>query len=204
MQTFFPLLVAGLGWAQLASAQQPASQAATTEQRLAEDLGVDRLRTALLPAAETRTSAVLLQTGIGNAATIDQAGQGTQPNQALVVQAGVANSLTLSQTGLGNQAAFGQTGNANQATLRQSGTGNIIDGQITGNDNTLNVQQQGRGNSYSTQLMGNQGRYTIEQIGSSNSLTQRETSTASPLPGYSVQQQGTGMHLTIEQGKVFP
>ncbi|GAB3635526.1 hypothetical protein GCM10027422_11160 [Hymenobacter arcticus] len=204
MQAFFLLLLAGLGWSQLANAQQAISQAATAEQRLAEDLGVDRLRNALLPAIETRTSSVLLQTGTGNVATIGQASQGTAPNQALVVQAGLGNALTLTQVGFDNQTTLSQMGNANKATLHQSGSSNAIDGLITGDDNTLGVQQQGQRNRYLTQLAGNNGRYNIEQIGSDNSFTQRETSASTPLPGYSVQQQGAGMRLTIEQGKVFP
>lgn len=180
------------------------SQAATTEQRLAEDLGVDRLRNALLlPSPDARNTASLLQVGTANTATINQASVGVLPNQATVIQVGASNALNLTQTGLNNQTAFGQTGNANQATLRQTGSSNTIDGHVVGNNNDLEVQQQGQDNRYSTQLTGNNGRYSIEQIGSGNSLTQRETSATTPLPGYNVQQQGTGMKLTIEQGKAY-
>lgn len=180
------------------------SQAATAEQRLAEDLGVDRLRNALLlPAPDSRNAASLLQVGASNAATINQTSLGILPNQATVVQAGAGNALTLAQTGLNNQTVFSQTGNINRAALRQVGSGNTIQGQVTGNDNNLDVNQQGQGNSYNAQLAGSHGRYDIEQIGAGNTLTQREAATATPLPGYSVQQQGTGIKLTIEQGKIY-
>lgn len=180
------------------------SQAATAEQRLAEDLGVDRLRTALqLPSTDARNTAALLQVGTGNTATVDQASLGVPPNQATVVQAGAGNALGLTQTGSNNQAVFGQTGNVNQATLRQAGTNNVLQGQVTGDDNTLDVTQQGQGNRYSTQLTGSHGRYNVEQVGTGNTLIQHEAATTTPLPGYNVQQQGTGMQLTIEQGKAY-
>lgn len=183
-----------------------ASQAATTEQRLAEDLGVDRLRSALLPAVETRNAAQLLQIGTNNTFTINQLSLGSVTNQAAVVQTGTGNVLGLDQAGSGNQTSFSQTGDANRAALRQNGTANAIAGRVAGNDNGLDVNQNGTGNEYSTQLTGSHGRYTIEQLGNNNSLTQREISTspATPLPGYSVQQQGSGIHLTIEQSKAFP
>jgi hypothetical protein len=205
MKNVLLLLASSLFGALSAQAQTlGVSQAATAEQRLAEDLGVDRLRNALLlPSPDTRNTAVLLQIGAGNAATINQTSLGVLPNQATVVQAGAGNALTLTQTGLDNQTAFGQTGNANQATLRQEGSGNSIQGQVTGNDNNLDVNQQGQGNSYNTQLAGSHGRYDIEQVGTDNTLTQREAATVTPLPGYSVQQQGTGIKLTIEQGKAY-
>jgi hypothetical protein len=203
MKSALLLLTICLSWTQLSYAQQLGSQSTTSEQRLAEDLGVDRLRNALLPSTETRTTAVLLQIGMGNVATIDQVSQGTLPNQAVIIQAGASNTLNLSQMGLNNQTALGQTGNANQATLHQAGSNNVLQGQVTGDDNTLDVSQQGQGNSYNTQLTGNHGRYNVEQIGSGNSLTQREAATATALPGYSVQQQGTGIQLTIEQGKAY-
>lgn len=88
----------------MAYAQTPGiSQAATAEQRLAEDLGVDRLRNALLsPASDARNTTSLLQTGSANTATINQTSLDTPANQAAVVQAGVGNGLTLTQAGLNN------------------------------------------------------------------------------------------------------
>jgi minor curlin subunit len=198
-------LLAGLGGALAAQGQAGGtSQAATAEQRLAEDLGVDRLRNALLPTTDTRNAALLLQNGLSNSATINQLSQGLPLNQATIVQAGTGNTLGLDQVGAGNQTSFSQAGDANQAALRQNGATNTITGRVTGNNNSVEVEQQGFGNQYSTQLTGNQGRYTIEQLGNNNSLTQRETSAATPLPGYEVKMEGSNMRLTIEQGKVFP
>lgn len=199
------LLAACLGGALAAQGQTTgASQAATAEQRLAEDMGVDRLRSDLLPNTGTRTSSLLLQTGTGNSVTINQATQGLLPSQAVIVQTGNNNLLGLDQTGSGNQTNFSQIGDANQTTLRQTGTTNAITGRVAGNNNNVDVNQVGDSNQYSTQLTGNQGRYVIDQVGNNNSLTQRETSTTTPLPGYEVKMEGNNMHLTIEQGKVFP
>jgi hypothetical protein len=205
MKNALLLLAGSLLGAVGAQAQTPGtSQAATAEQRLAEDLGVDRLRNALqLPSTDARNTATLLQMGTSNAATIDQTSLGVPPNQATVMQAGAGNALGLTQTGSNNQTAFGQTGNANQATLRQTGSNNVLQGQVTGDDNALDVTQQGQGNRYSTQLTGSHGRYNVDQVGTGNTLIQREAATTTPLPGYNVQQQGTGMQLTIEQGKAY-
>ena len=205
MKTYLFFFVASLSSALAAHGQVVgASQAATAEQRLAEDLGVDRLRSALLPTTETRNSALLLQSGVSNIATIDQASMGRPTNGAAVVQAGTGNVLGLYQVGSGNQTSFSQTGDANQAALRQNGTTNTIVGRVAGNGNNVDVDQVGTGNQYSTQLTGNQGRYVIDQVGNNNTLTQRETSATTPLPGYEVKMEGNNMHLTIEQGKVFP
>lgn len=180
------------------------SQAATAEQRLAEDLGVDRLRNALQPTAETRNTTLLLQSGVGNSGTINQVSLSGPANQAAIVQSGNGNTLSLDQLGTGNQTSFSQTGDANQAAIRQSGTTNTIVSRLAGNSNNVNVEQSGTGNQYSSQIIGNQGVYKIDQVGNYNTLTQRETSTATPLPGYEVKMEGNNMHLTIEQGKVFP
>ena len=179
------------------------SQAATAEQRLAEDLGVDRLRASLQPTVDVRNNALLLQNGVGNNAAINQTNPNGTTNQAVVVQAGTGNTLGLDQTGTGNQTSFVQAGDDNQASLRQNGTANTIVGRVAGNGNNVNVDQQGASNQYSTQLTGNQGRYTIDQLGNNNTLTQRETSTTTPLPGYEVKMEGNNMHLTIEQGKAY-
>jgi hypothetical protein len=182
-----------------------AAPATTTAQQLAQDLGVDRIRYALTPStADLRNATSLLQTGANNTAVIDQTNQAVLANQAAIQQNGTGNMLGLTQTGSDNQTNFSQTGSGNQAALRQQGTSNTINGQVAGNDNEVAATQQGTGNQYSTQLAGSRGRYTIEQLGNNNTLTQRETATSTPLPGYSVKMEGSGMHLTIEQGKVFP
>jgi hypothetical protein len=201
------LVAGGLSTASLAQAQagSASSHATTAEQRLAEDLGVDRLRNALLvPVPDARNTASLLQAGTSNTTTVNQFSQGTLPNQATVAQAGTGNYLNILQIGFNNQTNFSQTGNTNQTTLQQNGSGNAVRGRVVGNDNALDVQQQGLNNSYSTQLLGNQGRYNIDQLGNNNSLTQREASTTTPLPGYDVKMEGSNMHITIEQGKAFP
>lgn len=206
MKALVFLFAACLGGALTAHGQGlGTSQAATAEQRLAEDLGVDRLRANLLSSTDVRNNALLLQNGVGNNANVNQTNPSGTTNQAVVVQAGTGNTLGLDQNGTGNQTSFVQTGDDNQANLRQNGTTNTIVGRVTGNNNNVNVDQLGAGNQYSTQLMGNQGRYTIDQLGNNNTLTQRETSTTTtPLPGYEVKMEGNNMHLTIEQGKVFP
>jgi hypothetical protein len=182
-----------------------ADPANTTSQQLAQDLGVDRIRYALTPtAADSRNVTSLLQTGVNNTAIINQTSQAVLANQAAIQQNGVGNMLGLTQTGSDNKTNFSQNGTGNQAALRQQGTSNAIDGQVTGNDNEVVTSQQGTGNQYSTQLAGSRGRYTIEQLGNNNSLTQRESATSTPLPGYNVKMEGSNMHLTIEQGKVFP
>lgn len=182
-----------------------ADPATTSAQQLAQDLGVERIRYALAPATpDLRSVTSLLQTGADNVATISQASQAVLANQAAIWQNGTGNFLGLHQTGSDNQASFSQAGRYNQAALSQQGTGNRIYGQVAGNDNDLTATQQGTGNQYATQLTGSQGRYTIEQLGNNNRLTQRETSSSTPLPGYDVKMEGNNMRLTIEQGKAFP
>lgn len=196
------LLAASAAQAQTSTNADPAT---TSAQQLAQDLGVERIRLALTPnTADFRNSASLQQTGAGNTAVINQTNQAILANQAGIQQTGTGNILNLTQTGSNNQTGFSQTGNYNQAALRQQGNGNIVLGQVAGDNNMIDATQQGTGNQYSTQLTGNQGRYTIEQLGNNNSLTQRETSTTTPLPGYNVKMEGSNMHITVEQGKIFP
>jgi hypothetical protein len=185
------LLAAGAVQAQTSPNADPAT---TSAQQLAQDLGVERIRFALTPnTADFRNSASLQQMGTGNTAVINQTNQAILANQAGIQQTGTGNVLNLTQTGSNNQTGFSQ-----------QGSGNNILGQVAGDNNTIDATQQGTGNQYSTQLTGNQGRYTIEQLGNNNSLTQRETSTTTPLPGYNVKMEGSNMHITVEQGKVFP
>lgn len=192
--------------------QRPASEAATSEQRLAEDLGLERLPSSTPALSTLQNAATLLQSGTGNTARIDQQSLANTGNQAYVEQVGVANALGLVQTGSGNVATVGQSGAGNQADLTQNGQGNAstltqqgnnnrLTGVVVGNSNELNIHQDGSNNQVDSEIRQNKQAYTINQYGSGNLLKQVE-STVQGTPGYTVEMRGTGINLTIEQGKV--
>lgn len=193
-----------------AHAQQRApSEAATAEQRLAEYLSPERLPSS---AANPQNAATLLQNGAGNTARIDQRSLASGSNQAYVDQVGAANVLGLVQAGGGNVANVGQNGTGNQADLTQNGQGNAsaltqkgannrLTGLVVGNSNELNIYQDGNNNQVNSEIRQNKQAYTITQYGAGNVLKQVET-TVQATPGYTVEMRGTGINLTIEQGKV--
>lgn len=196
--------------------QQAHSEAPSTEQRLAEDVGPERLPTDAAPTLTTLQNTVrLLQNGSGNTARIDQqilAGSGS--NQAYIDQVGTANALGLMQAGAGNVATVGQTGTGNQADLTQQGQGNTsaltqkgdnnrLTGLAAGDHLELNIHQDGSNNQVDSAIRESKRSYTINQYGNGNVLKQVE-STSQAAPGYTVEMRGSGITLTIEQGKVKP
>lgn len=204
------VLTSGLVATQAAQAQQRApSEAATAEQRLAEDISPERLPTG----TSYQNNALLLQNGTGNSARIDQqslTGAGT--NQAYIEQAGAANALGLIQAGSGNTMNALQQGNGNQADLTQQGQNNTsaltqrgdnnrLTGVVAADRTELNINQNGSNNQVSSEIRESQRSYTINQYGNNNSLKQVE-STVQATPGYTVEMRGSGINLTIEQGKI--
>lgn len=198
-----------------AQAQQRApSEAPTTEQRLAEDVGLDHLPTGAPALSALQNAATLLQNGSGNTARIDQQSLSGASNQAYVEQVGAANALGLVQTGGGNVAIVQQNGTGNQANLTQQGQGNSsaltqrgnnnrLTGQLISNQSELNIHQDGSNNQVDSEIRQNKQAYTINQYSSGNSLKQVE-STIQANPGYTVEMRGSGINLTIEQGKIKP
>ena len=194
-----------------AQAQQRApSEAATAELRLVEDIGAERL----LKGASTspQNAAALLQNGSGNTVRIDQQSLSGVSNQAYVAQVGAANALglvqigggnvaTMEQNGTGNHADLTQNGQGNASALTQKGTGNRLTGLVVGNGNELNIHQDGNGNRVESEIHQNKQSYTINQYGTGNVLKQVE-STIQAIPGYTVEMRGSGINLTIEQGKM--
>ncbi|AWM33896.1 hypothetical protein DDQ68_14515 [Hymenobacter nivis] len=205
------MIAGGVIAAQAAHAQQRApSEAATAAQRLAEDLSPERL----LNSASTnmQNAATLLQNGNGNTARVDQQSLSGVSNQAYVAQVGAANVLGLVQIGGGNVATMEQNGTGNHADLTQNGQGNAsaltqkgasnrLTGLVVGNGNELNIHQDGNGNRVDSEIHQNKQAYTINQYGTGNVLKQVE-STITAIPGYTVEMRGSGINLTIEQGKV--
>ncbi|GEM_PF-1470741 len=214
-RTYLLVLTAALLGSTAAQAQQrPASEAATTEQRLAEDVGLERLPTGAPALSTLQNAATLLQNGAGNTARIDQQSLSGASNQAYVEQVGAANALGLVQAGGSNVATVQQYGNGNQADLTQQGQGNSsaltqrgdnnrLTGQLVGNQSGLNIYQEGSNNQVDSEIRQNKQAYTINQYGSGNSLKQVET-TSQATPGYTVEMRGSGINLTIEQGKIKP
>ena len=204
--------VAAMCAASAQAQQRPASEASTAEQRLAEDLTLERLPSSVPALPNLQNTAALLQSGIGNTARIDQQSLGEGGNQAYVQQVGAANALGLVQVGSSNVAAVTQSGRGNQAdltqngqdnasTLKQKGDSNRLTGLVAGSQNELNILQNGNNNQVDSEIRQNKQAYTITQYGSGNVLKQVETTTQS-TPGYTVEMRGTGINLTIEQGKV--
>ena len=212
MKPYYLLMLAGgLATAQAAQAQQRApSEAATAGLRLVEDIGPERL----LKGAPTnlQNAAALLQNGSGNTARIDQQSLFGVSNQAYVAQVGAANALglvqvgggnvaTVEQNGTGNHADLTQNGQGNASALTQKGTSNRLTGLVVGNGNALNIHQDGNGNRVESEIHQNKQSYTINQYGTGNVLKQVE-STMQATPGYTVEMRGSGINLTIEQGKM--
>jgi minor curlin subunit len=192
--------------------QRAPSEAASAEQRLVEELGLERLPNG--PATRLQNAATLLQNGAGNTARIDQQSlSGGVSNQAYVEQIGAANTLGLVQAGsnsasvvqqgTGNRADLTQNGQGNASGITQKGDNNRLTGLVMGNNNGLNIHQDGSNNQVDSELRQNRQAYTINQYGSGNVLKQVESSVQA-TPGYTVEMRGTGINLTIEQGKIKP
>ncbi|MGI4741980.1 MAG: hypothetical protein ACRYG7_42995 [Janthinobacterium lividum] len=194
--------------------QRPASEATTAEQRLAEDVGLERLPTGAPALSALQNAVTLLQNGAGNSARIDQQSLSGVSNQAYVEQVGGTNALGLVQTGGGNVATAQQYGNGNQADLTQQGQNNSsallqrgnnnrLTGLVATDHSELNISQNGSNNQVNSEIRESQRSYTINQYGNNNSLKQVE-STIQATPGYTVEMRGSGINLTIEQGKIKP
>ncbi len=190
------------------------SEAATIEQRLGEDLGIERLPTATPEASRSRNVTALLQMGAGNSARLDQRELSAQGNQAYVVQVGVANILGVNQIGgenkayvtqrgVDNRTSFTQDGQSNTSTITQQGTSNRLTGVVDGDRNEVNVHQDGANNQINGEIRQDGRTYNIKQYGIGNTLNQLE-STNQVNRGYNVEMRGNGINLTIQQGKVLP
>jgi minor curlin subunit len=193
-------------------AQRFPSEAATVQQRLVEDIGTEQLASALSVAEGARHTSILLQNGTSNTARIDQQSLSVMGNQAYVAQVGAANALGLVQTGSGNVTTARQSGTGNQADLTQNGQNNTsaltqkgdnnrLTGLAAGSDIELNIHQNGNNNQVDSEIRQNKQAYTINQYGNGNTLKQLE-STIEARPGYTVEMRGSGINITIEQGKV--
>lgn len=147
---------------------------------------------------------LLLQTGNGNLADIVQAGDA---NQAELAVLGNANATLLNQQGTTNAANLRLTGDNNTVSATQRGTGNRYDLDLTGSNLPVNVVQDGNGNRVQSTLTGSGGgerRYGVQQVGNNNELTQREGADTVLPQGYNIEMRGTGIRMTIEQGRAVP
>jgi len=218
MREISTLLLAGglaVGSVVAAQAQQrSATWANGAEQRVVEVSGLERLPSSAPALSTLQNAATLLQNGQSNTARIDQQSlAGGVSNQAYIEQIGTANALGITQTGSnnasvvqqgdGNRAYLTQNGQGNASDLTQKGDNNRLTGLVVGNNNGLNIHQDGSNNQVDSEIRQNKQAYTISQYGSGNALKQVE-STSQTTPGYSVEMRGTGINLTIEQGKIKP
>lgn len=202
MNTHANYLVAGLlGCCALSARAQTTLAPDATAQQLVESIGPGNLP---LTSATSRNATSLVQNGSSNAATIDQRNTTSQLNEAYIVQAGAANALDLEQVGGANRASYTQTGTANQTTLSQRGVANQLDGSLVGNQNELTLRQQGNNNQLTSTVATDGRKFEVLQLGNNNSFTQRESASSTATQGYSVEQRGSNMRLTIEQGRVLP
>ena len=191
--------------AALAQTQRLPSEAATAEQRLAEDFGPDRLPNSNETAATAQgpTASTLRQLGIGNQATISQQSPSAIGNQAYIVQVGMGNEIGISQNGSGNSVTFTQNGQDNLSSITQRGIANKLTGVVKGDRNEVNVLQDGNNNQVKGDIRLSDRVYEIKQYGNNNTLTQFESTVQVPK-GYSVEMRGQGINITIEQSKVVP
>ena len=145
---------------------------------------------------------LLLQTGNGNLADIVQAGDA---NQAEIAVLGNANATLLSQQGNANAATMRLAGDNNAVSATQRGTANRYDLDLTGSNLPVNVVQDGNGNRVQSSLTGGgERRYGVQQVGNNNELTQREGAGTVLPQGYNIEMRGTGIRMTIEQGRAVP
>ncbi|UYZ59615.1 hypothetical protein [Hymenobacter latericus] len=172
-------------------AQQRESETGRAEQRLAEEIGLDRLPASAPSPLNANNVATLHQQGVGNHA------QSVQNNPGLL-----SNLAYIRQVGAGNEAQLSQTGSGNRSSVHQRGSRNRVASSVVGNDNEIEVVQRGSQNVVSSEVVNDGRQYTILQQGSNNRLNQVETSPASPK-GYTVEMRGNGINITIEQGKAW-
>lgn len=199
MKTIGLCLAAGLLLAGTLSAQaQNSPDPDATAQQLVERIGPDRV-----PAATARNVLGLSQSGSNNTFILSQASTDTRFNEAYITQAGAANVLDLQQLGGANRATYSQAGTGNQTTLSQQGSANLLDGSLTGNQNELLLRQQGNNNQLRSTVAADGRQYDISQIGNNNSFTQRESAASTAQRGYTIEQRGNNMRLTIEQGRTL-
>jgi hypothetical protein len=187
------LLTAGLGALGLQahgqSQQKEPKEGISNEQQLAEHFGTDQL--VELP-TNSLNRAALTQNGNNNVGSIDQRTFGGVGNTVAVLQLGNTNTANATQTGGGNVTTVKQTGNHNSATT-----------DIEGYNTESAIIQNGNNNRISQDLDVDNRRYKVEQQGNNNQLNQRESGVVAP-PGYEVYMTGSGIRMTIEQGKVIP
>ena len=84
-----------------------------------------------------------------------------------------------------------------------TGNRNNVATDIVGYNTESVIIQDGNNNRINQELNVDSRRYRVEQKGSNNELNQRESGAAAP-PGYEIRMQGSGIRLTIEQGKKVP
>jgi minor curlin subunit len=170
------------------------SEAPSTEQRLAEEIGLERLLpdATALRSQDARNVSILIQEGTGNRSTLQQTNSGA-----------LANSIYVQQVGFYNEAELTQTGSGNRTTVGQQGTANRVESELLGSNNELTVMQDGNNNQVASTVLNDNRRYTITQTGTNNVLNQVESSPAAPQ-GYTVEMRGNGIRMTIEQGRAIP
>ncbi|QJX46573.1 hypothetical protein HMJ29_06325 [Hymenobacter taeanensis] len=187
------LLVAGIvsiGAGTGAVAQQLGrSEAATAEQRLAEDIGAD-WRNLPVVLQNVQNLSEIVQKGDNNKASTIQNNPGNTANQAYIMQVGDYNEAMLRQMGSGNATRITQDGNDNKVTSA-----------VKGDNNTTELNQYGDGNQLLRDVITNGADVKLTQTGNNNALIQRGTETLAP-PKYEVDMRGNGIKLTIEQGRI--
>lgn len=163
--------------------------------------------TPALPNNVSGNSAVVVQDGDNNDATVEQAGFG---NEASITQMnGDGNDATVEQgpgdgfPGQNNLAVIVQNGSMNQTTIQQFGKNNIAGIKLVGNSNGITLEQTGNGNEYLLDFtgsdLGSTGGSTthqVSQIGSNNRLVQ----VGQGRMPFDVRQRGDGMRMVIRHG----
>jgi minor curlin subunit len=181
----------GLGTGTTAFCQQVGkSEAATAEQRLAEDVGADWRN---LPASF-----------LGNLQNLSEVVQKGNSNKAITLQnnpSNVVNQAYILQVGSFNEASVAQNGSGNTTRVQQHGSDNQVVSSVNGNDNITNLNQSGFGNRIVRDVTTDGADVKLTQTGNGNALTQRGTESMAP-PAYEVEMRGNGIKLTIEQGRV--
>ena len=122
-------------------------------------------------------------------------GLGGFTNSTFVDQTGVGNAALLEQQGERNSALVVEIGNGNAVSLLQLGDDNAYGAVLVGDDNETTAQQLGNGNRYGLVFTGSDLRHRVLQQGDGNEALQIGANGARPAD---VEQYGNGLQLLIE------
>jgi len=123
-------------------------------------------------------------------------------NMAVIVHSGDGNQSTVSQSGNENSAILSRLGSNNVDDVTQNGSLNSFISDVTGIENYNTIDQNGSNNAIDQTLEGDGMIFNLSQHGTNHELIQVENDGLTH--GYSVNQTGNGMKVTITNRNGLP